>query len=90
MLGVPNNQCGLASHVSCISLEIRVDSDLREDIQFFEVARRLLIRCSREQMNAIVKGVNDIAKGAGDYCIGVDQNVLWFWWYPKSARHSAK
>jgi hypothetical protein len=35
-------------------------------------------------VECIVRGVEDIVQGRGDYCIGGDdQHVLWFWWYPK-------
>ena len=63
VLRVPNNQGGLASYVSFMSLEIHLDSELGCDMKFSEVGRRLVIRCSQEQIEAINKGSSGLGRG---------------------------
>jgi hypothetical protein len=85
VLSVPNNQGGLAAYVGCTSLKLHVRSNIgRGHFVFSEVSGRLGLDCSQQQVECIIKGVEDIQRGEGDYCIGGDgQQVLWFWWYPE-------
>ena len=84
VLSVPNNQGGLAAYVSYTLLKLQVKQDAdRGHFVFSEVSDCLSLECSQQQIECIIKGVEDIQRGEGDYCIGRGkQQLLWFWWYP--------
>lgn len=90
VLSVPNNQEGLAAYVSCTLLKLQVRQDVdRGHFVFSEVSGRLSLECSQQQVECIIKGVEDIQRGEGDYCIGAgSQQALWFWWYPHQRESS--
>jgi len=69
-----------------LKLHVRPDVG-RGHFLFSEVSGRLSLECSQQQVECIIKGVEDIKRGDGDYCIGGDdQQVLWFWWYSEQPR----
>jgi hypothetical protein len=84
VLGVPNNQGGLAAYVGCGFFQLHVKLDASQGhFAFSEASGRLSLECSQEQVARITKGVEDVLRGEGDYCIGGGgQQALWFWWYP--------
>jgi hypothetical protein len=87
---VPNNQGGLAANVSCTQLKFqtRTNADPRCFL-FSEESGCLTLECSHQQEELIIKGVEEIVRGGGDYAIGAGKNqVLWFWRYPR--RQTAK
>jgi hypothetical protein len=85
VLNVPNNQGGLAAHVSCTQLKFQTRTNV--DPRYFlfsEESGRLTLDCSQQQEKLVIKGVEDIMRGEGDYSIGTGKNqALWFWWYPR-------
>jgi hypothetical protein len=85
VLNVPNNQGGLAAYVSCTQFKLQNKTNV--DPRYFlfsEKSGRLTLECSHQQGELIIKGVEDIMRGEGDYSIGTGQNqALWFWWYPR-------
>jgi hypothetical protein len=85
VLSVPNNQGGLAAYVACTLFKLQVRSGAaRGNLLFSEASGHLSLECSQLQVERIIKGVQDIQRGEGDYCIGEDDDqVLWFWWYPR-------
>ncbi len=85
VLSVPNNQGGSAGYVACTLLKLHLKPDAADGhFLFSEMSSRLSIECSQRQVECIIKGVEDIQRGEGDYCIrGDDEHVLWFWWYPR-------
>lgn len=84
VLRIPNNQGGSAAYAGCTALKL----DVRPAVDpghflFSESGSHLGLECSQQQVECIIKGIEDIQQGEGDYCIGGDdQHVLWFWWYP--------
>jgi hypothetical protein len=90
VLSVPNNQGGSAAHVASTLFKLHVRPDApRGHLLFSEVSGRLILECSQQQVECIIKGVEDIQRGKGDYCIGEDEQVLWFWWYPQQVEKGA-
>jgi hypothetical protein len=82
VLDVPNNQG--AAHVGCRLFKLHVRPDVaRGHFLVSEASDQVSLECSQQQVECMIKGVEDIQRGEGDYCIGAeDQHVLWFWWYP--------
>jgi hypothetical protein len=85
VLNVPNNQGGLAACASCTQFKFQARTNV-DSCHFLwsEESGRLSLECSHQQAELIIKGVEDILRGEGDYSIGAGKNqVLWFWWYPR-------
>ena len=82
ILEVPNNLKGEARWTSWRRFRIQSFGDeAPETFEFAEDGETLLLTCSRAQIGCILKGVEDMESGRGDYCIGGDgEHVLWFWW----------
>ena len=56
---------------------------LLRETSIFEVSENNLdvsISFSADMFTELVRGFDDIASGRGDYCIGDENNSLWFWW----------
>ncbi len=85
VLKVPNNRGGSASYLDFKSFKLEVRPDASSDhLHFSEELGSLSLECSPQQVELMIKGVEDIRRGEGDYCIqGSDRQALWFWWYPK-------
>jgi hypothetical protein len=85
VIGVPNHQGDLSACESCniFMLHIRPDAASGHFL-VTEKSGRLSLECSPQQVERLIKGVEDIQRGEGDYRIGEGGNqVLWFWWYPR-------
>jgi hypothetical protein len=84
VLGIPNNQHGSAKAISCALFKIKVETNLAKDhLLFSEISGRLTLECSQLQAERVIQGIEDMAKGRGDYSVGeIDPHILWFWWHP--------
>lgn len=63
VLGVPNNRAGSAAYVGCSSFKLNVKTAFDSShFLFSEVSGRLSLECSQQQLDYIVRGVEDIAR----------------------------
>lgn len=63
------------------SWQIETKNKLAADwFHFSEHGSEFVLECSRGLIGEILKGVEDINQGRGDYSIGGDRQPLWFWW----------
>ncbi len=42
--------------------------------------KKATLRVGRSHLPGLRRGMEDIEKGKGDYCIGEEGQELWFWW----------
>ena len=62
--------------------KLKLRYEIEEDIDWrISVANGgIEILFDKRWLKYLIKGVNDILVGKGDYYIGHDNNQLWFWW----------
>lgn len=82
VLSVPNNRGGQAKYFAATNWRVETKSSLpAKHFVFSERGTELTLECSRDQIECILAGIDDIERRKGDYCIGGDDDdVLWFWW----------
>jgi len=82
VLSVPNNQGGRARFISGGKLRVEIIANLSDDhFEFDEREETIVLTCSRSQIGCLLRGIEDIESGEGDYCIrGDGAHALWFWW----------
>jgi hypothetical protein len=82
MLGVPNCLNGAAQAVDFLCAKIAFDKTQTQPISLTSNRPTLKIIFNEVGRHSLIKGLQDIQEGRGDYCIGEDGNELWFWWLP--------
>jgi hypothetical protein len=82
ILDVPGNR--RAAFVSPMSFVARIAPGSSERRAFrIEVnGSEAVLLASPDQLDELRRGLNGIARGEGDYCIGKGDDRLWFWWFP--------
>ena len=84
ILAVPNNRRGNSTVKRFTRLELVTEPDFeRAHLRFTEQHPKCVMNLSAAQAECVAGGVQDVAAGKGDYCIGeVRDQELWFWWHP--------
>jgi hypothetical protein len=82
VLSVPNNQGGKARWIAGAVLFLETRPELSDEhFDFEEQGERVVLTCSTHLIGKILRGVEDMGKGEGDYAIsGAGNCSLWFWW----------
>jgi len=78
LLAIPNNRRGTAKYVAPFKLRVSFVSDPSSWL-FPEHMEPAELSFGHDWLVPLVKGINGIPLGQGDYCIGSDL-PLWFWW----------
>src|SRR5258708_5644994 len=81
LLAVPNNGDHAVAFQN-LRIEITATGD---GLAIVEKHPRCTISLSPAGLAAFQKGVEDVAAGTRDYCIGPEGNEIWFWWWPTRA-----
>jgi hypothetical protein len=78
-VGVPNAPL---EHVAAKSLELYHSPTkvAPRHWQLTEDADRVRLELGRELVTELRRGIADVVRRAGDYCIGAEGQELWFWW----------
>ena len=80
VLAVPNNRKGQARQIAARKLRIQTGPS-PETFHWTEEKTEFVLTCSQKRIGDLLKGIADIERGAGDYCIGDKRDQrLWFWW----------
>ena len=79
MLGVPN--CPHEA-IDFLYANFSFEKMLIQPISLTNIHPTLKITFNEVGRQSLIKGIRDIQDGRGDYCIGEDDNELWFWWLP--------
>ena len=82
MLGLPNCLNGAAQAIDFLYAKIAFDKMQTQPISLKNDHPTLKIVFNEVGRHSLIKGLQDIQEGRGDYCIGEDCNELWFWWLP--------
>jgi hypothetical protein len=82
MLRVPNCLNGAAKAVDFLYAKIAFDRIQTQPIALTGNHPTLKIVFNEAGRHSLIKGIDDIREGRGDYCIGEDGNELSFWWLP--------
>jgi hypothetical protein len=91
ILRVPNFKGGRAAWIAPHKWRIHVvDAPVEADAWTFPAQLDPAeLSIGRKRLDQLMRGIEDIAQGKGDYFIGDDQSAgtrLWFWWWPHLAR----
>ncbi len=88
VLAVPNNGHHKARSKQRLALSICFDRD-DEWLDIEEDSTSIEVSFSSMKISEFLKGIEDIKRGEGDYCLGGvgkngQENVIWFWWFASS------
>jgi hypothetical protein len=83
MLDIPNNHRGEAPCTYFAELHIEVAA---AQLSISPDGRTCRLAATRADLRDLARGVDGIAQGRGDYCIGSGDQSLWFWWFPATKR----
>jgi hypothetical protein len=87
ILGVPNNKSGAARWFAPDKWRITYLPDTEQANTWTFQSDNKIARLSlgSAMVPQLIAGVEDVAQGKGDYCIGLANSELWFWWHLHAA-----
>ena len=81
VLSVPNNQGGRAGIYAFTKLSIETNGAEGERFSMEEHTSTLVLQISPRQTNELLKAIDAMKRGEGDYALkGRHNGSLWFWW----------
>jgi hypothetical protein len=86
ILQVPNNRGGKAHWEAAQSLILKYPKKHKVTDDSFllkEYKNTVELSLGKNSLELLRQGILEIPEGKGDYTIGTDEIMLWFWWMPE-------